>query len=101
MVAAKPTVPAPAPTAPRPASAPHLGDGIQWFRAAAEYRALTISTYRAAAEAVTLAVKGKPRDSWAVILDADETVLDNSVFQRDLSRGTAPFSEELWATFVR
>jgi 5'-nucleotidase (lipoprotein e(P4) family) len=98
---AQPIVPPQTPTVPRPQNAsPQLGDGIQWFRSAAEYRAITISTYRAAGEAVTNAVKGKPRDSWAVVLDADETVLDNSVFQRDLARGSAPFSEELWATFV-
>src|SRR5689334_5311415 len=95
-----------APPAPSPApgtrgAAPRLGDGVQWFRSAAEYRAIAISTYRNADEAVTNAVKAKARDSWAVVLDADETVLDNSVFQRDLSRGTAPFSEELWAVFVR
>lgn len=74
---------------------------MKWLRTAAEYRALTISTYRAATEAVNAAVKGKARDSWVVVLDADETVLDNSVFQRDLSKGVAPFSEELWAVFVR
>jgi len=97
-----PAAPSPAPPPPaRPSAAPRLGDGVQWFRSAAEYKAITISTYRAATQAVTTAVQGKPRDSWAVVLDADETVLDNSVFQRDLSRGTAPFSEELWAAFVK
>lgn len=90
-----------APAPARPSSAPQLGDGVHWVRTAAEYRALTISTYRAAAEATTNAVMGRARDTWAVVLDADETILDNSVFQRDLSRGDAPFSEELWATFVR
>lgn len=94
VAAQPPTAPA-APLRPNP---PQLGDGVHWFRTAAEYRAITISTYRAAAEAVTLAVKDKARDSWAVSLDADETVLDNSVFQRDLK---VPFTEDLWATFVR
>jgi acid phosphatase len=93
--AAAPATPA------RPTAAPRLGDGVQWFRGAAEYRAIAISTYRAASDAVAAAVNGKARDSWAVVLDADETVLDNSVFQRDLSRGTAPFTEELWASFVK
>jgi 5'-nucleotidase (lipoprotein e(P4) family) len=96
---APPPPPAPAPAVR--AAAPSLGDGVRWFRSAAEYRAITISTYRQAAEAVTRAAQGKARDSWAVVLDADETVLDNSVFQRDLARGTAPFSEELWAAFVK
>lgn len=99
---AAPSGAAPAPAAPaRPAAAPRLGDGVQWFRGAAEYRAIAISTYRAASDAVANAANGRARDSWAVVLDADETVLDNSVFQRDLSRGTAPFSEELWASFVK
>ena len=98
--AAVPTTPV-APAVPRRPSAPQLGDGVHWFRTSAEYRAIAVSTYRAATEAVNLAVKGKAPDSWAVSLDADETVLDNSVFQRDLALGTAPFSEDLWATFVR
>ena len=96
---ASPTPAAPARTAP-PAR-PQLGDGVHWFRTSAEYRAITMSTYRAAAEAVAAGAKGREKDSWAVVLDADETVLDNSVFQRDLNRSGGPFSEELWATFVR
>jgi 5'-nucleotidase (lipoprotein e(P4) family) len=102
-VAAPPpeTPPDTAPAPPRRPASPQLGDGVRWLRSAAEYRAITISTYRAATEAVKSAVKGKEPDGWAVVLDADETVLDNSVFQRALSRGTTPFSEDLWATFVR
>ena len=93
--------PGAAATPARPAPArPQLGDGVHWFRASAEYRAITTSTYLAATEAVTAAAKDKPTDSWAVVLDADETVLDNSVFQRDLVRGGGPFSEEIWAAFV-
>jgi len=94
-------VPSPSATPGARGATPSLGDGIQWFRGSAEYRAIAISTYRNASEAVTNAVKGKARDSWAVVLDTDETVLDNSVFQRDLARGNAPFTEELWAVFVR
>lgn len=84
-----------------PARPPVLGDGVHWFRTSAEYRAITMSTYLAATEAVTSAAKGRARDTWAVVLDADETVLDNSVFQRDLVRSGGPFNEEIWAAFVR
>ena len=104
-VATPPVPPAPpVPVTPPALSAPapvRMGDSIHWFRTAAEYRALTISAYLAATGAVTAAAQGKPKDGWAVVLDADETVLDNSVFQRDLVRGGGPFSEEIWATFVR
>ena len=100
----KPKAPAAATTTPAaraaPPAGPQLGDGVHWFRAAAEYRAITMSTYLAARNAVTAAAQGRPKDSWAVVLDADETVLDNSVFQRDLARGGGPFSEEIWAVFV-
>ncbi|MBK5255537.1 MAG: hypothetical protein JJE39_05850 [Vicinamibacteria bacterium] len=97
------STPATPPSAPAPPGRPtaQLGDGVRWLRSAAEYRAIAISTYRAADDAVTNAAKGRSRDTWAVVLDADETVLDNSVFQRDLAQGDAPFSEELWATFAR
>jgi 5'-nucleotidase (lipoprotein e(P4) family) len=107
-----PATPAPAAgtppaTRPAPESSPlaaatgRLGDGVHWFRAAAEYRAIALSTYRAATEAVTAAARGRARDSWAVVLDADETVLDNSVFQRDLGKNGSRFTEDLWADFVR
>lgn len=99
-----PSAPAPAappPLAPRPPAAPPLGDGIRWFRSSVEYKAIAIETFRAASAAVREGAKGRPPGSWAVVLDADESVLDNSVFQRDLARGAAPFSEELWAAFAR
>jgi 5'-nucleotidase (lipoprotein e(P4) family) len=103
--AAQPNItPAPRSTpvaAPGPAPTGRLGDGVHWFRAAAEYRAIALSTYRSATDAVTAAAQGRARDSWAVVLDADETVLDNSVFQRDLVRNGGGFTEELWADFVR
>ena len=96
-----PQTPPVAPSPARPPAGATLGDGVKWFRVSAEYGAITRSVYRAATEAVANAARGKSPDSWAVVLDADETVLDNSVFQRDLTRGVAPFSEDLWATFVR
>ena len=42
-----------------------------------------------------------PRESWAVIMDADETVLDNSLyFQRQAERGYLGFTAN-WPAFVR
>jgi len=78
-----------------------MRQAVQWFRSSAEYPAITLSTYLLATRAVTAAAEGREKDSWAVVLDADETVLDNSVFQRNLVNEGGPFSEERWATFVR
>jgi 5'-nucleotidase (lipoprotein e(P4) family) len=42
---------------------------------------------------------GKAARTWAVILDADETVLDNSQYQKE--RAGLPYSEASWAEWVR
>jgi 5'-nucleotidase (lipoprotein e(P4) family) len=90
---------APAPTtnpSPRP-----FPDELKWLRTAAEYPAITLQTYRMATRAVLERSRTLPPGSWGVILDADETVLDNSEEERrDLVLGRR-FSEAIWADWVR
>jgi 5'-nucleotidase (lipoprotein e(P4) family) len=74
---------------------------LRWFRTSAEYQALTLETYRAATARVTAASQGLARGSWAVILDADETVLDNSEYQKRLGVAHARYSDSSWARWVR
>jgi acid phosphatase len=74
---------------------------LRWFRTSAEYQALTLETYRAAGNRLVLASQGLPRGSWAVILDADETVLDNSEYQKRLGAAHARYSDSSWARWVR
>src|SRR5690348_15365830 len=59
-----------------------LPNDVRWFRTSAEYRALTRQAYRVATERLPELSRGLAPQSWAVILDADETVLDNSEYQR-------------------
>jgi 5'-nucleotidase (lipoprotein e(P4) family) len=42
-----------------------------------------------------------PRGSWAVVLDADETVLDNSVYEQERGRLGAGFTPESWTAWVK
>jgi 5'-nucleotidase (lipoprotein e(P4) family) len=42
-----------------------------------------------------------PRGTWAVILDADETVLDNSIYQQERAQIGAAFTNESWNAWVR
>lgn len=62
---------------------------VQWFRYSLEYQAICLQVYRSAWQAVKK--KSQSTDGpWAVILDVDETVLDNSryqeiIFERNLS----------------
>ena len=85
---------------------------VLWMQTSAEYRALSESTYRAAGGALVRAL-GDPawtateqtddfaKRSPAVILDLDETVLDNSRFQAELARRRTAYSPDLWKEWVR
>ena len=44
---------------------------------------------------------GKRAGSWAVILDADETVLDNSLYQLERAKLGLGFTAESWNAWVR
>lgn len=85
-------------TTPSPAPFP---DDLKWMRTSAEYPALTLEIYRAATTYVRAAARGLPAGSWAVILDADETILDNSEHERRLVVAGTRFSDATWAPWVR
>ena len=94
--AASPPVTSPiASTAPRP-----LPNEIRWFRNSAEYRALTREVYSAAGGRLPALSSGLAASTWAVILDADETVLDNSEYQRRRAVLDSGFTEESWRDWV-
>ena len=95
--ACAPSVPAPTPA---PASA---GDplAIRWVRTAAEHDLLFRQTFAWITERVEARASGRERGSWAVIVDADETVLDNSEYQLRRSRQGLGYTPESWADWVR
>ena len=74
---------------------------LKWVRSAAEYPALTLQVYREATRVVLDQGRSLPRGSWAVILDADETVLDNSEHERRVALAGVSFSDATWAPWVR
>ena len=74
---------------------------IHWFRSSAEYRGIALEVYRDAGEHLADLTRGLGAGTWAVILDADETVLDNSLHERRLADQNATFSETEWARWVR
>jgi 5'-nucleotidase (lipoprotein e(P4) family) len=84
-----------------PAPAAHeLPNDIRWVRNSAEYRALTRQAYAVAGERLPDLVRALAPGSWAVILDADETVLDNSEYQRRLAAADSAFSQRSWTAWV-
>jgi 5'-nucleotidase (lipoprotein e(P4) family) len=97
----------PAPSEPSAASeAPSAGNAaerhreVHWVRTAAEYRALTLQAYRLAWARVRAHTEGLEPGTWAVVMDADETVLDNSDFERRIAETGQPFEEALWDDWV-
>jgi len=74
---------------------------IRWVRDSEEYATLARQVYRAAARAVEAAARQVPRGQpWAVVLDVDETALDNSVYQLDRAAYGVPFDTVSWNAFV-
>ena len=91
--------PAPA-TTPAPAERT-VPEAIRWVRASAEHRALFLQVFSAASERVRSVAPKHPKGSWAVILDADETILDNSMYQLRRAAQGLGFTPETWNEWVR
>jgi len=89
-------------------------NAVLWMQASAEYAAVTQTIYRAAADHLGTALAEKNWDALvpdergnaatglppAVVMDVDETVLDNSPYQARLIRNNAEYDEVTWAQWV-
>ncbi|MGH8819142.1 MAG: 5'-nucleotidase, lipoprotein e(P4) family, partial [Achromobacter pestifer] len=91
-------------------------NAVLWVQASAEYRAAAETVYRAAADRLAVALEEPHWDALvpterdnagqtaglkpAVIMDVDETVLDNSPFQARLIRDQAEYSDPTWDLWV-
>ena len=96
--AARPVQTAPPPPPPAAVAEP---DSIKWVRTAAEYRAATLQAYRLATAAVERNAAGRAPGSWAVVLDADETIISNLTYQAERAKAGLPYSTESWAAWVK
>ena len=104
-----------APDAPvRPAANDNL-NAVAWMQASIEYRLIAGQTYRSALYQLDRALKTPDWDALvpderanpatglapAVIVDVDETVLDNSPYQARLVRDGLAYDETTWDGWVR
>lgn len=79
---------------------PYVGDKeTHWFRDSAEYRACAIQAFRWAGRLVEENSSGQTSGTWAIITDADETVLDNSLFQKEV--GSEGYTPEKWDAWIK
>lgn len=94
------SAPAPAkPSAPPKPMAPP--EGLRWVQGSAEYVAAAIQAFRQATTRVEAEARTRPAGSWAVVLDADETVLNNSAYQLGLHRDQVVHTPERWLAWVK
>jgi 5'-nucleotidase (lipoprotein e(P4) family) len=80
----------------RPAAT--VPNDIRWVQRSAEYYALVLQAYRAATTRVEQQAPLHRAGTWAVILDADETVISNLQYQ--IERVGQGYSAESWAAWV-
>lgn len=71
---------------------------INWMQQSGEYRALAYQAYNSAQLAFD---KAKEVKNPVVIVDIDETVLDNSAYQSGLINSDAAFSPESWNQWIK
>lgn len=73
--------------------------GLKWYRRSAERRALVVQAYSLAIEKLQAKVSAGISGPWGVVLDIDETTLNNSQYQQerlDLGLGYSPGSWTDW-----
>lgn len=95
--------PPPAPSAPSvitAAEAAPLPDDVRWVRESAEYRAAAWQAFALARERVEELAPGRAPGTWAVSVDADETVLDNSLYELESARAGTDYDPESWRRWV-
>ena len=90
-----------APAAAAGMATPAIPDSIRWVQQSAEFQAALRQVYRLATAHVERAAAARAAGGWAVVLDADETVIGNAVYQSERARIGAGFSAESWNAWVK
>ena len=103
---ATPQPPAPPPSAAeatpaRPATPPAPPHSLRWSRDSAEHRAIFLQVYRAATAHVESEAAKRPGGGWAVVADADETVIDNSLYELEAFQAGRSFGDAAWHAWTR
>lgn len=76
-----------------------LSTAVNWTVESKEYAYLTKSIYQAATASISQ--KQLPDTSWAVVMDIDETVLNNVGYQVAIERTGQSYQSETWAAWVK
>ena len=73
-----------------------LRPGTAWVASSPDWTSEAQAVYSEATDHIRAIESGLPDGSWYVVLDLDETVLNNVVYQAQLDRSGATFTKETW-----
>lgn len=74
---------------------------LRWFHVSAERRAAYEQVFRQATDRVAAQARSRPKGSWAVVADLDETLLDNSKAEcADQVQGVVNHDPNRWTQWV-
>jgi 5'-nucleotidase (lipoprotein e(P4) family) len=91
-----PSPAAPATAAPAPATTPAQPTAIRWARSSAEHEAALLQAFGLATRLVEQQAASRAPGTWAVISDADETLIDNSEYMKERAALGQPFTRPTW-----
>jgi 5'-nucleotidase (lipoprotein e(P4) family) len=74
-----------------------MSSAVKWTQKSAEYKIISSFLYRRGIEAIKQMVKTEP---WVVFMDVDETLLDNSEYNRRRDQLRLGYTSESWAAWV-
>lgn len=86
---------------PLPGKEEKLSNDVRWVRESTEYASLCRQTFRLAQSAMLDTLKNSANQRLAVVMDLDETVLDNSLYQVERHRKGLGFTQESWSKWVK
>lgn len=78
----------------------HIHDALHWARNSAERRAISEQTFALAAKRLEVLAEGREPGTWGISADADETLIDNSLFEVEIRSRGETFSPEAWNAWV-
>lgn len=77
-----------------------LDRAAHWLRNSAEYQAAVRQAFNIAGDRVREEAATREAGTWAVAVDADETIIDNSDYEMELAVAGRETTDELWDAWV-
>lgn len=76
-------------------------EALHWSRNAAEHRAIFEQTFALATKRIERLADDRDAGTWAVSVDADETLVDNSMYEVEINQRGETFNLESWSEWVQ